>query len=308
MKTIKVFGHKAPDTDSICSAIVYAWYLNDIRKRPASPRRLGEINPETEFVLKEFDFQKPRLLTEVNKDDRLIVVDTNNLDELIDLNGATLMEVLDHHKLTGGIRTVDPINFTLRKTASTASIIYLRLIERGITKFPREIAGLILASIISDSVNFTSPTTTQVDIDVAKKLTRRYKLDKDELAEKMFDAKSNISKYSADEIAVLDSKVYDIDKKKYRISVLETNKPESILERAQEIRKEIERKKRKEKIDAFLLFIVDILKKESILLNDDEDSKNLVREAFTIEKETEKGLLLPGVISRKKQIVPALAI
>lgn len=307
MKTIKIFGHKAPDTDSICSAIIYAWYLNNIRQRPASPCRLGEINPETEFVLKKFGYQKPRLLEAVEKDDRIIIVDTNNLDELIDLGNSVILEVIDHHKLSGGINTIDPINFTLRKTCSTASVIYLNLNARGIKDIPREIAGLIISAIISDSVNFTSPTTTEVDVTIAKKLARKFKINTKQLAEEMFDAKSNLSKYTAEEIVTLDSKVFDIKDKKYRISVVETNKPESVLSKRGDLQKAINMKWRKEKVDAFLFFIVDILKKESLLLNEDDFSKNIIREAFTIEKETEDGVLLPGVISRKKQIIPALA-
>lgn len=307
MRTIKVFGHKSPDTDSICSAIIYAWYLNEIKQQPATPCRLGKINKETEYVLKRFGFSKPRLLTKVDNQDRVVVVDTNNPDELIDLDGAQLLEVLDHHKLSGGIETIDPVNFTLRKTASTATVIYLRFNSRNIYHYPREIAGLMLAAIISDSIKFTSPTTTDTDVYVAKKIAKKYNFDIDELAEKMFEAKSSISNLSDEEIVLLDSKVYRLNNKHYRISVVEITDSEKILSRKDGINSAIKRIKKEQDLDELFVFAVDILKKEALLINEDKHSKDIIREAYTIEIETGNGVLLPGVISRKRQIIPALA-
>lgn len=307
MKTVKVFGHKSPDTDSICSAIIYSWYLNNIHHKSASPCRLGKINKETEFVLTKFEFPKPRLLTEVASNDRVIIVDTNDLHEIIDLNGAEILEVIDHHKLSGGINTISPVNFTLRTTASTASVIYMRLCERGDSNLPRNIAGLIVAAIISDSINFASPTTTQPDIDIAKQLAKEHGINLQKLAQDMFDAKSDISQISDQELITYDSKVMKINDETMRISVIETNKPEQVFERIENLQTEIRELKSQEKLDRLLVFVIDILNKKAILINQDKDSKELIKKSFTKTQSSEFGMVIPGILSRKKQIIPALA-
>lgn len=306
MQKIKVFGHKMPDTDSICSAIAYSWYLNEIKDMPAIACRLGKVNKETEYVLKRFDFTSPTLIEKVDEYDDVVIVDTNNPDELIDLDGSTVLEVLDHHKLVGGIDSDEPINFTLRKTCSTASVIYLKLKNRNIWNIPRNILGLLLAAIVSDSVNFTSPTTTPIDREIAREIAQAIHIDINKLALEMFTAKSDVNDLSAEEMIYSDSKVYDGENGKIRVSVIETLFPDSILAKEDSIAQKLIEIKKEEKLADIFFFVVDLNNNQSVLISNCPIQKSKIREAFEV-KNIANRTLLPGIISRKKQIVPVVS-
>lgn len=303
MEEIKVFGHKSPDTDSIVSAIVFAWYLNEIKNRPTKPYRLGELNRETKYVLKRFEFTTPRLISRLKDRDNVVIVDTNNPKELIDLGNAQILEILDHHKLTGGINSIEPLNITIRRTASAATVVYLRMKDRGTKAFPRKIAGLILAGIISDSANFTSPVTTDTDIKVAKRLAKKYDFDIEKLAYEMFEHKSNLSRLSARKVALSDSKLYDLNGRIVRICIVETTKPELVFRRESDLKEELIKLRNMENLNEIYLFVFDLINKQAILIAPDSEMEEIVKSKF---KTTEvKGrTILPGVLSRKKQLVP----
>ena len=168
--TIKVFGHKAPDTDSTGSPIIWAWYLNECKGTPAEARLLGEPNSEALFVLKRWGFDKPEFLEDVGEADTCVIVDTNNVAELPEhVNDANVTEVIDHHMLQGGLKTKSPINITVRPVACTATIMY-DLMGEDAAKMPAEIKGAMLSCILSDTLEFRSPTTTDVDRALAKSL------------------------------------------------------------------------------------------------------------------------------------------
>ena len=120
--TIKVFGHKSPDTDSTGSPIIWAWYLNECRDTPAEARLLGQPNTEALFVLSRWDLDKPEVLLDVTANDTCIIVDTNNIAELPDsINDANVTEVIDHHMLQGGLKTKSPINITITETRTNVT-------------------------------------------------------------------------------------------------------------------------------------------------------------------------------------------
>ncbi|MGB0757054.1 MAG: DHH family phosphoesterase, partial [Patescibacteria group bacterium] len=170
MNPIKVFGHTTPDTDTVVSAIVYAWYLNEIQKTPAESYILGELNKETEYVLSTFNVDVPPVLEDVSDDDRVIIVDTNNPEELPgNLANATIVEIIDHHKLTGGITTQTPLSITMRPMAATASLIYT-IFNPELHDMPKGIAGILCSAILSDTLAFRSPTTTNEDKVIAEEL------------------------------------------------------------------------------------------------------------------------------------------
>ncbi|MBT8416916.1 MAG: DHH family phosphoesterase, partial [Silicimonas sp.] len=161
--TIKVFGHKSPDTDSTGSPIIWAWYLNNCRGMTAEPRLLGEPNTEALFVLSRWDLDKPEFLEDVAAADTCVVVDTNNPTELpAGINDANLTEIIDHHRLAGGLNTKGPINITIRPVACTATIMNDMMGEDA-AKMPDQIKGAMLSCILSDTLEFRSPTTTDVD-------------------------------------------------------------------------------------------------------------------------------------------------
>ena len=301
---IKVFGHKAPDTDTVCSAIAYAWFLNQ-KDLDATAYRLGKLNKETEFVLDKFGVESPEFLEDVKKGDKLIIVDTNNPDELPDsLAIADVIQIVDHHKLVGGVKTDVPIPVIIKPFASTATIIWKHIKHSGI-KLDKSIAGILLAAIISDTLNLTSPTTTEKDIGSVKELVAITGVKVDELASKMLDAKGNLTGMSAKDVLLVDSKIYDLGGKKVRISVLETPKPQNALDIIEGLKKEKENLKFEGNVDMIYFFAIDILNSKATLVSGTEEENKLAEEAFKTKFDGDT-MEIKEVVSRKKQIIPAL--
>ena len=303
---IKVFGHISPDTDATGSAIVWAWYLNTHTTLDATAYVLGSLNSETQFVLDRFNVPAPAVLESIASEDQVVIVDTNNPQELFEnINETQVLQVIDHHKLVGGLETQVPIEITMRPLASTASVIYDQLGEHA-NDLPEHIAGLILSCILSDTLEFRSPTTTPHDKDIAEKLAQRLGIDISAYAQEMFAAKSDISGFSDIGLVKLDSKKFDVGDKNFRVSVVETTSPETVLARKDGILEAIEALKHEEgDIDDVLFFIVDILKEEATVLTYNDLTKQIIGSSFgvAINGDTE---VLPGIVSRKKQILPAL--
>lgn len=305
---IKVFGHLSPDTDATGSAIIWAWHLNAHTTQEAAPFVLGPLNSETQFVLNHFKVAAPALLEAVTEEDAVVIVDTNNPQELFsNINQAGITAIIDHHKLVGGLETQVPIEITVRPLASTATVIYDLLGEHA-EDLPRDIAGLILSCILSDTLQFRSPTTTPHDKDVAEKLAAHLAIDIDEYASAMFEAKSDISSFSDTGLVKLDSKKFDVGDKNLRVSVVETTSPQTVLARKEGIIAAMKEVIAEESdVDDILFFIVDILKEEATVLTYNDLSKQIIESSFgvSVQGDTE---VLPGIVSRKKQILPALKI
>jgi manganese-dependent inorganic pyrophosphatase len=305
---IKVFGHMSPDTDTVCSAILWAWYLNTHTSTKATPFVLGKLNKETSFVLERWGVSEPELLESVKPEDEVVIVDTNNPQELFpNISETTIVNIIDHHKLTGGLSTKSPLEITLKPFAATATVIYTLMGEHS-EMLPNDMAGLMLSCILSDTLAFRSPTTTSHDKDVAEKLAKKLAVNIDEYANAMFAAKSDVSDFTDVGLIHMDSKKYPVGNKNIRISSLETTTPGVILERKKGLIKAIESILKEEKdVDDVLLFIVDILKEEAIVLTYNKFTKEMIEASFgvTVEGDTK---VLPGVVSRKKQIFPVLKL
>ena len=305
---IKIFGHKAPDTDATCSALIWAWYLNDIAKKPAKAYVLGEPNTEAAFVLKRWGFETPEILTGLADGEKVVIVDTNNPAELPDnINNADIRQIIDHHLLSGGLSTKGPINITLRPVAATATVMYGIMREPALDKMPDAIKGLILSCILSDTLEFRSPTTTPRDVSIAHRMAKDLGLDIKTYAAEMFAAKSDISHFSDAELLRLDSKVFEVDGSKFRVSVLETTSPDTVLVRKASLMDSMSDVAKEDGIDQVLLFVVDILNEAATLLVPNETVKSVAQNSFgvTVDGDT---VLLPGVVSRKKQIIPNLKL
>lgn len=303
---IKVFGHKSPDTDATCSAIIWAWYLTNHTAREAKPFILGDLNSETKFVLNEWHVETPDLLEGVTTEDQVVIVDTNNPQELPDnVSDADILEVIDHHKLVGGLSTNKPPSITLRPLACTATVMYDLMQEKEV-ELPTNMAGLMLSCILSDTLMFRSPTTTPHDKDVAETLAKQLDLVIETYANKMFEAKSDISDFSDTGLVRLDSKKYQIGEKNVRISVIETTNPISVLDRKAGIVEAIQTVVAEENdIDDVFFFIIDILDEEATVLTHNEYTSSVIAKSFGVAVETDTEVL-PGVVSRKKQILPAM--
>jgi manganese-dependent inorganic pyrophosphatase len=303
---IKVFGHLAPDTDATGSAIIWAWYLTQ-SGRPATPYVLGDPNTEAQFVLSRWGFDQPETLTEIAADQDAVVVDTNNPAELpAAINDANILQVIDHHLLVGGLSTRQPIEITIRPVASTATIM-ADLMGDALPAAPDGIKGLILSCVLSDTLEFRSPTTTDVDIALAKKLAGELGLDIPAYAAEMFAAKSDISHFSDAELLRLDSKKYDVGETSFRVSVLETTSPATVLARKESLMASMPAVATEDGVDQVLLFVVDILNEEATLLVPNDLVRGLAAASFDAVAEGD-AVVLPGVVSRKKQIIPNLAI
>ena len=304
---IKVFGHKSPDTDSTGSPIIWAWYLTEHRKQPAEAKLLGEPNTEAAFVLKKWNLPKPEIISSVAAGDKVVIVDTNNPAELPEgINGADIIQIIDHHKLTGGIETKGPIDITIKPLACTATIMH-NLMGENAARMPREIKGAMLSCILSDTLEFRSPTTTEQDKALALELAKDLGIDVAAYAAEMFEAKSDVGAFSDAELLRMDSKEYNVAGKELRVSVLETTAPKLILDRKDSLMTSMEAVAKEDGADQVLLFVVDILKEEATLLVPNDLVKQMAEASFgaTVTGDT---VVLPGVMSRKKQIIPALKL
>jgi manganese-dependent inorganic pyrophosphatase len=304
--TTLVFGHKSPDTDSTGSPIIWAWYLNETGT-PAKAVLLGEPNTEAAFVLKHWGLDKPAIISDVTADDKVVVVDTNNPAELPpSINDAKLQAIIDHHMLVGGLKTKTPIDITIRPLACTATIMH-DLMGDTLARAPKGIKGAMLSCILSDTLEFRSPTTTPHDKAVAEKLAKDLGISLNDLATKMFEAKSDVSAFSDAELLRMDSKEYNVAGKELRVSVLETTAPKIVLDRKASLMASMEGVAKEDGADQVLLFVVDILKEEATLLVPNDLVKQMAEASFGC-KVTGDTVVLPGVMSRKKQIIPALKL
>jgi manganese-dependent inorganic pyrophosphatase len=301
---IKVFGHLSPDTDCTGSAIVYAWYLSERTGKEATPYVLGELNKETQFVLSRWNVETPALLESVQAGDDVVIVDTNNPQELFtNINETNILQIIDHHKLVGGIETPEPPTVTMRPLASTASVIYSLM---GDIELPEHVAGILLSCILSDTLEFRSPTTTPHDVDIAQKLAAQLGITMADYAAELFAAKSDISDFTDSGLVKLDSKKYGIGDMNFRVSVIETTDVQTVLDRKAGIVDAIEAIKAAESdVDEVLFFAIDILNEAATVFTYNDEVKRIIEQSFavTVESDTET---LPGIVSRKKQILPML--
>lgn len=302
---IKVFGHLSPDTDSTGSPIIWAWYLNNVLGQTAEAVLLGEPNTEAAFVLKHWDCPKPSIQTAFADGTPVVIVDTNNPAELpININNLDIIAIIDHHKLVGGLETKGPIEITLRPLACTATIMHDLI---GTALMPDWVKGIMLSCILSDTLEFRSPTTTPHDRAVAEKLATDLGVSIAELAGAMFAAKSDVSAFSDAELLKMDAKKFGVGNKTFRVSVLETTSPAQILERKDALMAAMPGVAAEDGADEVLLFVVDILNEEATLLVPNELVKTVAEKSFNVTV-TGDQVILPGVMSRKKQIIPVLTL
>ncbi len=305
--TIKVFGHKSPDTDSTGSPLIWAWYLSEIRNQPAEAKLLGEPNTEAAFVINKWGFDKPEIISDVTADDTVVIVDTNNPAELpAAINDANVIQIIDHHKLTGGLETKGPIDITIKPLACTATIMY-NLMGDNAAKMPENIKGAMLSCILSDTLEFRSPTTTDQDKELAEKLAAELGLDIAAYASEMFEAKSDVSAFSDAELLRMDSKEYAVEGTKFRVSVLETTAPKIVLDRKDSLMETMTTVATEDGVDQVLLFVVDILNEEATLLVPNDLVKTVAEKSFDATVSGD-AVVLPGIMSRKKQIIPNLKL
>jgi len=305
--TTLVFGHKSPDTDSTGSPIIWAWYLNQIKGVDAKPVLLGEPNTEALFMLERWNLDKPEIISSVADGTPVVIVDTNNPAELPDnINDTEITQIIDHHKLVGGLETKGPIDIRIEPLACTATIMW-KMIGKQMAQMPEAVKGAMLSCILSDTLEFRSPTTTQEDEAIAHDLAKDLGVDISTYAAELFAAKSDVSSFSEAELLRMDSKEYEVDGKKVRVSVLETTSPAQVLDRKDALMAAMPGVASDDGADQVLLFVVDILNEEATLLVPNDLVKTVAEKSFgaAVSGDT---VVLPGIMSRKKQIIPNLKV
>lgn len=301
MEEVIVFGHKSPDTDTICSAIVMADLQTKIRGKKVTPCRLGEINEETKFALKKFNAEAPKFIEKVEEGQKVILVDHNEFSQSVEgIENAKIEAVVDHHRINN-FETSEPLFYYAQPVGCTSTILF-ELYSSNNIKIPAQMAGLMLSAIISDTLLLKSPTTTEKDKKALEALAKIADVDVNIYGLEMLKAGTNLDKYTEDELIRLDAKKIEKEDIKYVIAQVNTVSIPDILKRKEKIEQEINKEILAKGLSLFVFVITDIINSnsEAIVLGDRTD---VIAKSYEIKDNI---AVMPGVVSRKKQILPLI--
>lgn len=302
MSKVFVTGHKNPDTDSICSALSYA-ALKQAQGVEAVAVRLGEVNKETQYALDYFQVEAPELIASVEEKQAVMLVDHNEPAQSVDgLDKAELLEIVDHHRL-GGLNTANPIFVHIEPVGCTATII-TKMFDCQKVELPKKIAGLLLSAIVSDTVLFKSPTCTEQDKAAAEKLAVIAGVNLKEYGMAMLKAGADLGDLTPAQIAKTDSKPFSFGQYKAIVAQISVMDTADILAKKAELVAAMQELCQNEGYDMSLLMVTDIMEESTELVFVGEP-KQLIADAFGKDASGDS-IYLPGVMSRKKQIVPQL--
>ena len=301
--SVYVFGHKNPDSDSIVGAISISYLKNQVEDEEYIPARQGEISAETEFILDKFGGEIPMLKTSVAGEKVFIVDSTDKIHFQDDIDKATIIGITDHHKL-GDLTTDTPLEAWIRPIGCSNTVVYEMYKSYGVD-IPKDIAGMMMMAILSDTVIFKSPTCTKVDTKAVKELAeiagvKNYK----KLAMDMFIVKSAVDGATARELNTRDYKEFDMNGSKVGVGQLEMVDIGAIESREEELLEDMRKMKEEGELHSVLILLTDIMKEGSKLLviSDDEDK---IEFAFNTKLKDHK-VWLDKVLSRKKQVIPVV--
>ncbi|EJW20129.1 manganese-dependent inorganic pyrophosphatase [Paenibacillus alvei] len=303
MEKVLIFGHKNPDTDTICSAIAYADLKTQLGFN-VEPVRLGSVNGETQFALDTFQAEAPRLVeTVANEAKGVILVDHNERQQSAnDIEQVEVLEVIDHHRIAN-FETSGPLYYRAEPVGCTATILNKMYKENGKT-ISKNIAGLMLSAIISDSLLFKSPTCTDQDVAAARELAEIAGVDAEKYGLDMLKAGADLSKKTIAELISLDAKEFSMGSSKVEIAQVNAVDVNDVLSRQAELEAALSDIIATKGLDLFVFVVTDILNSDSVALALGSKSE-AVEKAYNVSLENNTALL-KGVVSRKKQIVPIL--
>ena len=297
-----IFGHKNPDTDTIASALV----MEDLQKElgnDVQAARLGDVSDETQFALDYFKVQAPALLETPLKDKNVILVDHNEFQQSADdITDATITMVVDHHRISN-FETAAPLYYRAEPVGCTTTILKKMYEENGIEIKP-EIAGLMISAIISDTLLFKSPTCTEQDKQACEALAKIANVDLNEYGLEMLKAGASVKGKSPEFLLNMDAKSFNMGDKVVRIAQVNTVDVNEVLEFQEDVENEINAIIAKEQYDLFVFVITDILNSDSTAIALGKEQQ-VVTKAFNTELNGNVAVL-PGVVSRKKQVVPPI--
>lgn len=300
--SIYIFGHTNPDSDSIVGAISLAYLKNHLGEE-CVPTRQGDISPETEFILKKFEAEAPELKTSY-AGEKVYLVDFSDLSQApADIKEATILGIIDHHKL-GDITTDTPLECWIRPIGCSNTVIK-QMFDYHKIDIPKNIAGMMMCAILSDTVIFKSPTCTKEDTKAVKELSDICGIaDYKALAMQMFIAKSAVDGASARELNTRDYKAFDMNGTKVGIGQLEMVDISVLESRVKELFDDMKLMKEEQGLHTVIILLTDIMKEGSQLLVLSDDMSK-VENAFNVKVQNNQAWL-GGVLSRKKQVIPFL--
>ncbi len=300
-KEILIFGHKSPDTDSVCSAMVKERLNEKNGYNNSKAVVLGKINKETQYVLDYLNIKAPEVVSKVEPGQKVILVDHNEASQSVEgIKDAKIIGVVDHHRIAN-IETSEPLYYTAKPYGSTSTILYQDYLAKGL-EINKEEAVLMLSAIVSDTLLLKSPTTTKHDVKAAEALEKISGVNMYEYGLEMLKAGTDLDEYSPEELIELDAKELDKDGTKFAIAQVNTVDINDVLKRQEEIELAINNVISKKGYSLFVFAITDIVNSNTEIISLG-DMKNTVEEAFLVELKNNRAFL-PGVVSRKKQILP----
>ena len=302
MEEIKIFGHKNPDTDTIMSSLVVEDLENKAGHNKVKAYRLGNLNKETEYALNYFKVQAPELLEKVEEGQKVMLVDHNEFSQSVDgIEKAKIIRVVDHHKIAN-FQTAEPLFYTAMPVGCTSTILY-DMYKINNMEISATVAGLMLSAILSDTLLLKSPTCTPKDVEVANDLAKICGVDINTYGLEMLKAGTDLSDYSPEELINIDSKSSTVKGVKYQVAQVNTAYIDDVMKDKEAIEKAMKDFMDANNVDLFIIMITDIIENNSqiIVLGKQE----VAEKAFNIKLENNTAFL-PGVVSRKKQIVPQI--
>lgn len=303
MSKTLIFGHKNPDTDTICSAIAYADLKTKLGQEVEAVR-LGEVSGETQFALDTFKAAAPRLVeTVANEAETVILVDHNERQQSAsDIDKVRVLEVIDHHRIAN-FETAHPLYYRCEPVGCTATILNKMYKENGIA-IDGNIAGLMLSAIVSDSLLFKSPTCTPEDVAAARELAAIAGVDADVYGLDMLKAGADLSKKTIAQLISIDSKEFTMGGSKVEIAQVNAVDVNDVLSRQAEVEAALNAIIADKGLDLFVFVVTDILNNDSVALALGNKA-SAVETAYGLKLDDNKAVL-KGVVSRKLQIVPVL--
>ena len=298
---IYIFGHKNPDTDSICSSLVSEILDKKNGWKDTEARRLGNVNKETQYVLDYLGIEAPALLEKVEEGQGVALVDHNEFNQSVEgIEKAKIWSVTDHHRIAN-FETSEPLYYTAKPYGCTCTILFEEFKRLGHEICKKE-AILMASAIISDTLLLKSPTTTEYDKKVLAELEKIAGINVNEYGLEMLKAGTDLDDFSANELINLDAKNLDKDGTKFVIAQVNTVSIDDVLKRQAELEEAMKKEIEEKGLKLFVLAITDILNSNSkiIALGEKIDS---VEKAFDVKLENNTAFL-SGVVSRKKQILP----
>lgn len=299
---VLIFGHKNPDTDSIMSSMVMENLEKKLGNSNVKAVRTGDVNKETKYVLNFLGIEAPELISGVEDNQNVILVDHNEATQSADnIGNAKVLKVIDHHAVNFNMSS--PLYYRAEPVGCTATVLY-KLYKENDVEIDKTTATLMLSAIASDTLVLKSPTTTEYDKKVVKDLEKITDLDINVYGVDMLKAGTDISDYTPEQVINIDSKLFEQSNKKFRIAQVNTADLDSIFKNQAYFEQAINDDIQKENLDFYVFAATDIINSNSKIISLGNDAP-VVEKAFGVSVDNHTAML-ENVVSRKKQMLPPI--